>query len=232
MDGRRSPARIYATLLVVLLAGCSRGANENEAESSAPPSRWQPAARAPEGPPRVRLATTLGEIVLELDREHAPLSVDNFLQYVDQGHYDGTIFHQVVDGYVALGGAFTPELTERPSHTPVRNEAHNGLKNVRGTIAMARDLSSIDSSTCQFFVNLQDNPSLDHRSRTADEYGYCVFGRVVEGMDVIDRLAKVETRDTESFELIPVSPVVIRTARRELGEETRQAAAPSDSRTR
>lgn len=215
MDGRHTSRGVFATLLGLLLAaGCSGGkAPLAESESADPAPRM--AARVPEGPPRVRLSTTLGEIVVELDREHAPLSVDNFLQYVDAGQYDGTIFHQVVDGYVALGGGFTPELVEKPTRTPVRNEAHNGLKNLRGTIAMARDRSSIDSSTCQFFINLQDNPSLDHRSRTAEEYGYCVFGKVIEGMEIVDRLAKVETHDTEAFELIPISPVVIRTARRE-----------------
>ncbi len=151
---------------------------------------------------------------MELDPQHAPLSVQNFLSYVESGHYDKTIFHQVVDGYIALGGGFTAELLEKPVQTPIRNEAHNGLTNKRGTIAMARQFDVIDSSTCQFFINLGDNTALDHKGRTVEEYGYCVFGHVSEGLDVVEKIGKTPVRDLEGFEATPQQAVVIKTARR------------------
>ncbi|MBX7167050.1 MAG: peptidylprolyl isomerase [Pirellulales bacterium] len=231
------PAFIWLQLAGVLgcglcLGGCSKPADHAAPQAQASESDVRMARREPEGPPRVKIATNLGDFVVELDSEHVPLTVENFLQYVDEGHYDGTIFHQVVEGYIALAGAYTPELAEKPSRTPIRNEAHNGGKNVRGTIAMARDLSSIDSSTCQFFVNLHDNAGLDHRSRTAEGYGYCTFGSVIEGLDVLDRIAKVETRTTDQFELIPVEPVVIRSIRRVEELPVRNAAAPRQTTVR
>ena len=164
--------------------------------------------------PTVVLETSLGSITVELDTEKAPLTVENFLAYVESGHYDETIFHQAVEGYMILGGGFTSELSEKPVQTAVRNEAHNGLTNRRGTIAMARQFDTIDSSTSQFFINLADNTALDHKGRTVEEYGYCVFGRVTAGMDVVDKIGKTAVRDVEDFPLTPVQPVVIKTVRR------------------
>jgi cyclophilin family peptidyl-prolyl cis-trans isomerase len=162
--------------------------------------------------PEVLVKTSAGDIRLRLNAELAPLSVRNFLEYVESGHYDGTIFHQVIRGYVLLGGRFTPKQFEKPVRTPIRNEAHNGLKNIRGTIAMARSPEVIDSSSCQFFINLSDNPSLDHKGREAEEYGYCVFGEVIEGMDVVERIAASKVRDQQSYE--PVEAIIIQTANR------------------
>jgi cyclophilin family peptidyl-prolyl cis-trans isomerase len=161
----------------------------------------------------VRIETSMGNIVVELDSDKAPLTVENFLSYVKRGQYDQTIFHQIVSDYIVLGGGFTSELEEKPTLTPVRNEAHNGLKNRRGTIGMARQVDSIDSSTCQFFINLADNEGLDHVDRTVEGYGYCVFGRVIEGLEVVDRISKVPVHDIEGFERIATNPVIIKTVK-------------------
>ncbi|MFQ5496198.1 MAG: peptidylprolyl isomerase [Phycisphaerae bacterium] len=167
-------------------------------------------------PPTVVIETTLGNITVELDEEHAPATVDNFLRYVGRGFYDQTVFHQVFPGAVILGGKFTEELVEKQADPPVSNEAGNGLKNRRGTIAMFRDYDVINSATCQFFINAKDNPNYDYKpeaeqSLNHEDYGYCVFGRVTEdSMSVVDRIANVEVHDTADFERIPVETVVIK----------------------
>lgn len=164
--------------------------------------------------PTVVLKTTMGEVTVKLDPQAAPRTVNNFLHYVENGLYNQTIFHQVEEGYVVLGGTYTAELVERPSRYPIPNEAANGRKNVRGTIAMARQIDAIDSSTSQFFVNLQDNPHLDHRGDSPEEYGFCVFGEVVEGMDVLEKISAVEVREKDDFKKLPVETVLIETAYR------------------
>jgi len=208
---------VAAALVLGTVVGCGGGSGTPKTSNAKKkPNHAMRAEASRPAPPdelRIVLDTTVGQVVLELDEEHAPLTVANFLQYVDSGHYDGTIFHQVVDGYIVLGGAYSPELQEKTAGVAIRNEADNGLKNTRGTIAMAREFDRIDSSTCQFFINLADNPKLDHHGRTAEEYGYCVFGRVVQGLDVIDKIAQAEAHSTDQFELIPIKPVVIKTAR-------------------
>ena len=177
----------------------------------------QPAQQAP---PAVLIQTTLGDITVELDNENAPLTVDNFLAYVERGFYDQTIFHQVFPGAVILGGMFTPELIQKETDPPVRSEADNGLKNERGTIAMFRDYNVINSATCQFFINVKDNPNYDYKpgaqeTLTGEEYGYCVFGRVTgESMKVVDQIANVEVHDTADFERIPVETVLIKSISR------------------
>jgi len=190
-----------------LTASIEGGAGEGEADGDA-------TADAPSRPPRVLIETSHGDITVELDPVKAPLTVGNFLSYVDDRHYDGTIFHQAIPGYVVLGGGYTRELKELSVGPTIRNEAHNGLSNTRGTIAMAREGDVVDSSTTQFFLNLGDNTSLDHQGRDAARYGYCVFGRVVAGLDVADAISKVEVRDTAGFEQIPVEPVTIKAIRR------------------
>lgn len=218
-------------LVLGAVVGCGGNADVPEEAEAAKKTSGATRAEAPRPAPpdesRVVLETTMGRVVLELDEEHAPLSVANFLQYVESGHYDGTVFHQVVDGYIVLAGAFTPELDEKTAGVAIRNEADNGLKNTRGTIAMAREFDRIDSSTCQFFINLSDNTELDHQGRTAEEYGYCVFGRVVEGLDVVEKIAKVEAHNTEQFELIPIKPVVIKTARHASSNSSSRTARPT-----
>lgn len=161
--------------------------------------------------PRVALHTTKGVIVVELDSEKAPKTVRNFLNYVESRYYDGMIFHRVIDDWVIQSGGHTEDLAAYETDPPIRNEAANGLKNKRGTIAMARgfDPHSADS---QFYINLADNTSLDHTARTLDHYGYCVFGRVVEGMDVADAIGDVKTHAHKGFDDLPVDAVTIRKA--------------------
>jgi peptidyl-prolyl cis-trans isomerase A (cyclophilin A) len=162
---------------------------------------------------KVRLATSAGDIVLELDAAKAPKTVANFLRYVHEGHYDGTIFHRVIDGFMIQGGGMTPALAEKPTHAPIALEARNGLRNLRGTVAMARTADP-DSATAQFFINLADNAFLD-AANARDGNGYAVFGRVVQGMDVVDRIRSVPTKDVGAYQNVPVTPVIIRKATEE-----------------
>ena len=152
------------------------------------------------------MQTTLGKITLELDAAKAPKSVENFLQYARSGQYDGTIFHRVIDGFMIQGGGFTKEMNEKPTKAPIANEAKNGLKNLRGSIAMARRADP-HSATAQFFINHRDNPNLDYPAH--DGWGYAVFGKVTEGMDVVDKIAKVKTGNRGMHQNVPVEPVVI-----------------------
>jgi peptidyl-prolyl cis-trans isomerase A (cyclophilin A) len=158
--------------------------------------------------PRVRLATSLGDIVLELDTKAAPKSVDNFLQYVRDKHYDGTVFHRVIDGFMIQGGGFTPEMQQKPTRGPIPNEAANGLKNVPLTVAMART-SDPDSATAQFFINVADNRFLNHTQPTPNGWGYAVFGKVVGGADVVDKIRKVATGHRGMHQNVPTTPVTI-----------------------
>jgi cyclophilin family peptidyl-prolyl cis-trans isomerase len=164
--------------------------------------------------PRVAMDTSMGEVVIELYPEQAPLTVQNFLRYVNDGAYDGTIFHRVIKAFMNQGGGFTPDLQKRPtSYPPVRNEADNGLKNQYGTIAMART-NDPHSATNQFFINTADNDFLNFRSKSAQGWGYTVFGKVIEGMDVMDSVANVKTGPRGPFRSdVPVSDVVIKSIR-------------------
>jgi len=164
--------------------------------------------------PVVVIETSLGDITVELDAEKAPLTVENFLSYVDSGHYQQTVFHQVFQDQGIVGGGFTAEMVEKETLNPVYSEADNGLKNTRGTIAMARQPDVIHSATCQFFLNVADNPELDHKGRTVEGFGYCVFGKVTEGMDVVSKIAATEVHDTERFDRVPVETVIIKKIRR------------------
>jgi cyclophilin family peptidyl-prolyl cis-trans isomerase len=159
--------------------------------------------------PRVQVDTSLGSFVLELDAEKAPKTVENFLTYVREGFYDGTVFHRVIDGFMIQGGGFTADLQRKPTRPPILNEADNGLKNIRGTIAMARTMEP-HSATAQFFINVADNDFLDHRDKTPRGWGYAVFGKVVKGMNVIDKIRKVQTGPGGVFPKdVPQPPVVI-----------------------
>lgn len=167
-------------------------------------------APAAEDHPRVRMQTSMGDIVLELDAEKAPRSVENFLRYVREGFYDGTIFHRVIAGFVIQGGGFTADYNKKPTHAPILNEADNGLRNERGTIAMARTFEP-HSATSQFYINLKDNAFLDHKNATPRGFGYAVFGHVVKGMDVVDAIARVETGAAGPFpQDAPRQPVIIK----------------------
>lgn len=172
------------------------------------------AAGQPANPdnPVVVLETTLGDIVVELRRDRAPVSVQNFLAYAQSGHYDGTIFHRVLKGFMIQGGGYAPDFESRPTRPPIRSEATNGLRNMRGTVAMARS-SAVRSATAEFFINVEDNSQLNHRGISPAQYGYAVFGRVLEGMDVVDRIAAVKVRSQGEHEAVPIEPVVIKRVR-------------------
>ncbi len=159
-------------------------------------------------PDKVLIKTSMGEITLELYPDKAPITVKNFLDYAKEGFYNGTIFHRVIDGFMIQGGGFEPGMVQKKTNPPIKNEAGNGLSNLRGTIAMART-QIIDSATSQFFINLKDNTFLDHRDNTPQGYGYCVFGKVINGMDVVDKIAKIETHSVGYYQDVLTEDVVI-----------------------
>lgn len=158
--------------------------------------------------PRYVVETSMGNFTIELWPDKAPITVKNFLEYVDEGYYNGTIFHRVISGFMIQGGGFDRSGHEKIACEPIRNEADNGCKNTRGTVAMARTPSP-DSATCQFFVNVVDNPALDHKSNASAEFGYCVFGKVVEGMETVDKIRYVKTGTFGRYKDWPQTPVVI-----------------------
>ena len=207
---------------VLAAAGCGSNNGSPGAVTASIPSGGGPAAAAapakPASPrdwshPKVLLHTSYGDVVVELDAKKAPQTVDNFLRYVDGGFYDQTIFHQVARDRVVIGGTYNTKMLEKKPRTPIRNEAHNGLKNTRGTIAMARCPDAVDSATSQFFFNLADNTWLDYKDRTLGGYGFCVFGQVVAGMDVLDKIGAVAVQRRPPFEQLPVEPVIIQSMR-------------------
>jgi cyclophilin family peptidyl-prolyl cis-trans isomerase len=169
------------------------------------------AQSAPGAKPVVVLTTTLGEIELELDEAKAPITVKNFLTYVDEGFYGGVIFHRVISGFMVQGGGFTPAMQQKKTHAPIQNEAANGLKNLRGSIAMART-SDPHSASAQWFINHKDNAFLDYPGQ--DGWGYAVFGRVTKGMDVVDKIAAVKTGTKAGMGDVPAETVAIVSARR------------------
>jgi len=191
---------------------------------AAAPAAPQPAPPAPTGPvvafEVAQGRTAFGTITIALDPEKAPITVRNFLQYVRSGHYEGTVFHRVIPGFMVQGGGFTPELEEKPNQGPIKSEARNGLRNSRGTVAMART-NNPDSADSQFFVNLRDNHRLDYGIGGA---GYTVFGQVIEGMEVVDRMAMVPTSSRGQHENVPQMAVVIKKMREV--EAPAPAAAP------
>ena len=174
---------------------------------------------APAANPQVELKTSLGIVVVELYPDKAPLTVENFLQYAKGGFYEGTLFHRVIPGFMIQGGGFTKEFVQKPTRAPIKNEADNGLRNEPGTLAMARTRDP-HSATAQFFINVADNPSLNFRFPTIEGYGYCVFGKVIKGMDVVNRIVKTPTGPGPAPHTnVPVTPVIIESAKIMNGEK-------------
>ncbi len=159
----------------------------------------------------VVLETNKGNIEIELNEKDAPISTKNFLDYVNEGFYDGLIFHRVMDGFMVQGGGFDKDMSQKQIKAPIKNEAGNGLKNKRGTVAMARTMV-VDSATAQFFINVVDNGFLDHTDETQRGYGYAVFGKVIAGMDVVDEIKSVKTGNVKGFDDVPLEPVIIEKA--------------------
>ena len=191
---------------LILLALIALGLSA-PALAAAPAGAVQPAP----GKVLVKLETSKGDIVLELNKDKAPISVANFLKYVKSGHYDGTIFHRVINSFMIQGGGFDITMREKPIGAPIKNEADNGLKNALYTIAMARTADP-HSASAQFYINVKDNRSLDHRGKTEDGWGYAVFGVVVDGKRVVDEIKGVGTTRRGPYDDVPVQPVVIKKA--------------------
>jgi cyclophilin family peptidyl-prolyl cis-trans isomerase len=162
-------------------------------------------------PMKVKLTTSMGPIVLQLDKEKAPVTVENFAKYVDSGHYNGTIFHRVIDGFMIQGGGFDKDMRQKPTQATIKNEAQNGLKNDKYTVAMARTPDP-NSASAQFFINVTDNDFLNFTAPTPQGWGYAVFGKVVEGQDTVDKIAKVATGNRGGHQNVPTQPVVIEKA--------------------
>lgn len=201
--------RLMVVMGVAGLAGCVsvRNTGDNAAASKVAPAEVKAAEAAKTGN-IVLIKTSKGDIKVELFADKAPETVKNFLQYVDDKHYDGTIFHRVMNDFMIQGGGFTKDMVQKPCRPPVRNEADNGVLNARGTLAMART-DIVDSATSQFFINVIDNAFLNFRSRTQSGFGYCVFGKVIEGMDVVDSIKTVPTGSKGPHQNVPVTPVEI-----------------------
>lgn len=218
---RRIVLIVWAVCLAGLTAaaGCKGKQNdvqEPAEETSEAGSSVDEAAADKEAPadnPRVIIETSMGSITLELFSGKAPVTVKSFLSYVDKEYYDGTIFHRIMSGFMIQGGGFEPGMKKKQTDPPIKNEAGNGLSNERGTVAMART-DIVDSATSQFFINHADNSKLDHKDETVTGFGYCVFGKVVEGMDIVDKIADVPTKTTGSFKNVPVDDVVIKSVKR------------------
>jgi cyclophilin family peptidyl-prolyl cis-trans isomerase len=162
-------------------------------------------------PMKVKLTTSMGPIVIQLDKEKAPISTENFVKYVESGHYNGTIFHRVIDNFMIQGGGFNKDMSQKPTQAPIKNEANNGLKNENYTVAMART-GVRDSATSQFFINIKDNDFLNYSGESPQQWGYAVFGKVVEGKETVDKIKKVPTGNAMGHQNVPTQAVVIEKA--------------------
>ncbi len=194
-------------LAVLLASGCKDRSQKEEPDNGK--QQETPVKEPTVQNTQVRLTTNFGDIVIELDSDKAPISTANFLAYANQGFYEGTIFHRVIAGFMIQGGGFTADMQKKKTNPPIKNEASNGLKNTRGTVAMART-NDPDSATSQFFINLVDNKYLDYKAVSS---GYAVFGKVVEGMETVDKIGAVKTGVTAGMKDVPTQPVVIESAK-------------------
>ena len=215
------PYRSAALLLALILPACG-GVNDGVAPESEPVTETTPMETAPPptdpesdlptpGPSAVQMRTSAGDLTIELYPNEAPRTVENFLQYVEDGFYDGTIFHRVVRGFVIQGGGFTAEMEEKETREPIENEARNGLRNLRGTLSMARTMDP-HSATSQFFINTRDNAALDHTAPTPDGWGYAVYGMVISGMETVDQIEASRVVSRAGHRDVPETPIVIESA--------------------
>ena len=206
---------LFLVTVLIFVAGCERkGSDKGEPEQGkhgqeAKGDNSTKTVSSTGGNPMVLMSTSMGDIKIELYPDKAPITVENFLGYVRDGFYDGTIFHRVIPGFMIQGGGFTPDMNQKPTKDPIKNEADNGLKNDKGTIAMART-NVVDSATSQFFINEASNDFLNHGSR---DFGYAVFGEVVEGMDVVDRIAAARTGSVGMFQDVPKEAIMIKSVK-------------------
>ena len=208
-----NPARrlAVATLLVAFAGLPLAAAAQSKAAPEAAKTSGCIANLKGSAPMKVKLTTSMGAITVELNKEKAPVSTENFVKYVEAGHYNGTIFHRVIDGFMVQGGGFTKDMQQKPVQAPIKNEAANGLKNDMYTLAMART-GVRDSATAQFFINVKQNDFLNYRDESPQGWGYAVFGKVVEGQDVVDKIRKVATGNAGMHQNVPLEPVVIEKA--------------------
>ena len=208
----QNPARrLLAATVLLALAGAPLGAHAQAKAKPEPAGNTCTAKLKGSAPMKVKLTTSMGAITVELDKAKAPVSTENFVKYVDSGHYNGTIFHRVIDGFMIQGGGFTKDMQQKPTQAPIKNEAANGLKNDMYTLAMART-GVRDSATAQFFINVKQNDFLNYRDESPQGWGYAVFGKVVEGQDVVDKIRKVATGNAGMHQNVPLEPVVIEKA--------------------
>lgn len=205
--------RTLTSLFVLGTALFTTASYADNTSPNTPSTTEQPdkTANKAEGEIEVVLETTAGNIKLELDANKAPITVNNFVKHVQSGHYDGTIFHRVIDNFMIQGGGFTANMSKKSISGTIKNEADNGLKNVRGSIAMARR-NAPHSAQAQFFINVKNNPNLDHTGKTPYGWGYAVFGRVIEGMDVVDAIRKTPTTTVRGYRDVPTKPIIIKKA--------------------
>ena len=222
---RTRPIRTAAAVLAaagvlgMIAGGCGKAKTEEVQEpQEAQAVQEAQAEEEAEETLMVTITTSMGPIRAELWEDRAPVTVSNFLAYADEGHFDGLIFHRVINGFMIQGGGFSPDMRQKDTRASIVNEARADTPNARGTLAMART-SDINSATSQFFINLVDNAPLNHRDESSRGFGYCVFGKVVEGMDVVDKIAKVQTGNVGPFQNVPTEPVVIESVRRDAASE-------------
>ena len=212
MSPVKSARRLLAALLSLALAGLPpAAAAQAKAKLDASGPAGCSATLKGSAPMKVKLTTSMGAFTVELNKEKAPVSAENFVKYVESGHYNGTIFHRVIDGFMVQGGGFTKDMQQKPVQAPIKNEAANGLKNEIYTLAMART-GVRDSATAQFFINVKANDFLNYKDESPQGWGYAVFGKVVEGQDVVDKIRKVATGNSGSHQNVPLEPVVIEKA--------------------
>ncbi|MCW5590992.1 MAG: peptidyl-prolyl cis-trans isomerase [Burkholderiales bacterium] len=213
MPSQNPVRRLLAATLLLAIAGAPLGAFAQQPKGKAEAAAGASCSANLKGsaPMKVKLTTSMGAITVELDKAKAPVSTENFVKYVDSGHYNGTIFHRVIDGFMIQGGGFTRDMQQKPTQAPIKNEAANGLKNDMYTLAMART-GVRDSATAQFFINVKQNDFLNYRDESPQGWGYAVFGKVVEGQDVVDKIRKVATGNAGMHQNVPLEPVVIEKA--------------------